>query len=1076
MTNHWNDIKNAKVILSFSNPAENHPSSMQWINEARANGAKLIVVEPRKTRLAGLADLFVRIRPGTDNALVNGLIRRVIELIENGTLGKKYLETDKATRKLWARYCTTLVAVVPPKQIQVTSITGFAVNDKISVGAGLPNVEERSIQSIDSINNIFTLDSALTKAHNTGELVASYKYSWKEVANWPKHTDALFKLNGTPGANYLDSTDYARENVGVGDDYFAIGVPKRAANLNDPACVFQYLKRRVAAYTPEVVADICGCSVKDFEGLAKMYINNSWAKTQVTPITWPPVGDYRVGTILYAMGTTQHTVGSQNTRNYCILQLLLGNMGKYGSGLNALRGWNNVQGICDMGILFNTLPGYIGAPTGPPYPSYGEFLNKLFGNPIIVGGTHDGKPQTGSSYGLQQLGYINMLNYWFADGRYDAITDVAIFRDVLHPLMCSSAGYSLLDMLKKAKEGHVKAMIVLAQNPAVGVANTNLAREGLKELDTLVVMDMFLTETAECDRKYTGVTYFLPCASFAEKCGSVTNSGHWITWRYQAIPPKGNCKTDFEIILRLAKKLDVAGAFAQIPLLSGHDNRYDMLFTSQYGFDGDNWSNNEYKKTTGVEATTGYCEKVYAQMCRPLDLKGTLWIFSRAGGVDWRPLLGPDTGIGTILGGWEPNADGAIDSTYKLSDFTPAGRTVNRSQARDITTGAATGIYQGFGHSWLLNRRIFYNNNAAPGDVADFFVAADWVGRIFVHYTGQAPFVDYTRFYQYTTLAEPDGRTPKHWEPWETPRLDFLGWKIRVYSTVGFNVGDSVTVGQGLPTAETKIVATVIGDTITFTTQLDNNHNAGETVYNNTTGASTTLLDPVKLYKPVGVAPTYPTEYANTSVEVAEFPLVLTTFRQTEHWHSGQMTRNLPWLAELKPKPIIEINSADAADYGIVSGDEVEIMSMRTAIRTSLTVAAVAGTDVLNVASTTGFVAEDEILINAGQPNQETKEILTVVSTTQLKLTTNLNFDHAVGESVLNLDKGLVGPFVAEVGTGLQPNQRVGKGTVAIPLHWAEKGANESTAVANKLTINALDANAKMPETKACLCRIRKKP
>ncbi|MEW6189673.1 MAG: molybdopterin dinucleotide binding domain-containing protein, partial [Actinomycetota bacterium] len=325
------------------------------------------------------------------------------------------------------------------------------------------------------------------------------------------------------------------------------------------------------------------------------------------------------------------------------------------------------------------------------------------------------------------------------------------------------------------------------------------------------------------------------------------------------------------------------------------------------------------------------------------------------------------------------------------------------------------------------------------------------------------------------TLAEPDGRTPKHWEPWETPRVEFLGWKIRVFSTIGFNAGDSVMVGQGLPTAETRTVGGVIGDCIYLTTQLDNDHAAGETVYNNTTLASTTLLDPVKLYKPVGFAPVYPSNWADTAVEVAEFPLVLTTFRQTEHWHSGQMTRNLPWLSELVPKPIIQINSVDAADYGIVSGDNVGIMSMRTAVKTSLTVAAVAGTNILTVASTTGFAAGDEILINAGQPNQEKKTIAPGgVGVNTLTLTTNLAFNHAVGESVLDLDQGLVGPFVAEVGTGLQSNQRVGKGTVAIPLHWAEKGANASTAVTNKLTINALDANAKMPETKACLCRIKK--
>ncbi|MDI6821791.1 MAG: molybdopterin-dependent oxidoreductase [Actinomycetota bacterium] len=931
MTNHYTDFKNAKVFLVFSNPAENHPSSMQWINEARANGAKLIVVEPRKTRLAGMADCFVRIRPGTDNAIINGLVKRVIDMIEAGTLGSSYL-TATVDREFWA-----------------------------DDGSGPPP-----------------------------------NYAKKTVTGWPKHTDAWFKLVKLSE----NRMDYERETLDMGGGWFVRNVPKRVT-LSDKGSVFQYLKSRVAAYDPETVADICGCSVLDFERLANMYINNSWAKTE------KPYGDsdYKVGTILYAMGTTQHSCGSQNIRNCAILQLLLGNMGKYGGGVNALRGWNNVQGLCDICVLTNLLPGYIGAPTTGT--GYGAFLNKLFGNPVNA----DGSLPPGSSYGLQQLGYINMLNYWFADGRYDPVVDVATLESLHDNYMCSSKGYTLLEMLKKAKEGHVKALIVWAQNPAVQVANTNLARDGLKELDTLVVMDMFFTETADCERKTNGVTYLLPCASFAERCGSVTNSGHWITWRYQAIPPKGHCRTDFQIILDIAKKLDDEGAFNAVPLLTGYENRYDMLFTSQYGYDGSNWSNNDYKKTLKDDGESGYCERVYKQMCKPLSYHetavganyggGTVWIYSRAGGK--QP---PGTGIGTTLGGWEPGARDTVEND--LTDFDVAtGRYENRSQARDTTTDPiGTALYPGFAHSWLLNRRIFYNNDAAPGDVGDVFVAPDVVARIFVHHTSDTPPtpVDYSYVYRaYTKLAEDDGRTPKHWEPWESPRLDLRAQ-----------------------------------------------------------------------YPPVGVDPVDPADWADTPVEVAEFPLVLITFRQTEHWHSGQISRNLPWLSELVPKPVVQINSADAADYGIVSGDNVEIISMRTAVKTSLKAPAVAGTDVLTVASTAGFAAWDEILINAGASNQEKKIILSVDETT-LTLTTDLAFDHGVDESVLDLDRGLVGPFVAEVGTGLQSNQRVGKGTVAVPIHWAERGANSSTAVANMLTINALDANAKMPETKVCLCRIKKK-
>jgi formate dehydrogenase major subunit len=257
--------------------------------------------------------------------------------------------------------------------------------------------------------------------------------------------------------------------------------------------------------------------------------------------------------------------------------------------------------------------------------------------------------------------------------------------------------------------------------------------------------------------------------------------------------------------------------------------------------------------------------------------------------------------------------------------------------------GAATirGLHSKWGHAWLLNRRIFYNNNGvatfgnATGDAADLFVAPDQVARLFVHLTSDATSVaDYAWFYRaYSKLGEADGRTPKHWEPWES--LD-------------------------------------------------------EELYGD--------------YQPEGIAPLG--NYVNTSAERATYPLTYTTFRQVEHYQGGAMSRNVPYLTELQPNPILEINSVDAAALGVENGAQVWLHSIRT-------------------------------------------------------------------EGLASLPDG-VGPFIAEVGAGDPSLQRIGKGVVGSTYAWGEVGLKTSTASANKLTIDALDKNTFMPETKVCVVRVSK--
>jgi len=259
MTNHWIDLRNADCILIMgSNAAANHPISFKWVRKAMENGATLISVDPRFNRTASQADIYARIRPGTDIAFLGGMINYIIS-------NKKYFEEYLA---------------------QYTNAS-FIVNHEFSFSDGL----------------------------FSGYDPQKHKY---DKSTW----------------------------TFVKDDK---GLPKRDVSLKDPQCVFQLMKEHYSRYTPEKVSMTTGTPIEDLLKVWETY--SATGKKDKT------------GTIMYAMGWTQHTVGVQNIRTMSIIQLMLGNMGMPGGGVNALRGESNVQGSTDHGILFHIWPGYLGTPS-----------------------------------------------------------------------------------------------------------------------------------------------------------------------------------------------------------------------------------------------------------------------------------------------------------------------------------------------------------------------------------------------------------------------------------------------------------------------------------------------------------------------------------------------------------------------------------------------------------------------------------------------------------------------------------------------------------------------------------------
>ena len=1072
MTNGWTDIKNAKLILVYSNPAENHPGSMQWVNKARDNGAKMIVVEPRRTRLASLADKFLRIRPGTNIAFMNGVMRYII------TQGKA--------------------------------------------------------------------DTA-----------------YLEGTNYPQPTtDATSKLNAA-------RTDYEGTG-GILDTGVARANAPATVALTNSESVYSYLSARVGRYTPSEVARLCGCSKEAFIEIADMIANAKGSAG--SPMH-----------ILYAMSNTQHSKGSQDCRAMCVMQLLLGNVGKPGTGINALRGIHNVQGSTDMGVLRDLLPGYSGVPgVGVTYETYqnGQFGATKWSSYVGYGqipvglNPNPGQANMDAWRGWQQVGFRSLLYHWFRKGgsgvgtgeylgEYTGVT--AADSNNNYDLLPKGAGFHHIDMFQKAKDDPLgvnhtlKAMVVFGQNPAVTEANLTEIMAGLFELDTLVVSDIFFTETADCPRKPAGKTYLLPAASYAERPGSVTNSARVLQWRNQAIDRSADLnvrfKPDMEILLSLADRLDIAGAFTHINPVAG--TSYAPLYGAA---DQCNWTPPVpvapgLSQTPEPQATLEpIYELTYQQMCRwvsTLPAGGTVWIYAAAAkttGAQYGAVstaVGPnwveyDAGTGDVDAIASPcpantivevGTLGNVEFMTALTNVNTFGTTWRMTFTTNFTgthvagepvtprgyytyhcitrfNGAITadsiiaksrslydpfgeGLFSRWGFSWLVNRRNFYNLNpchklgdianpaatrenaaggggnrysplymtwcqdtcqwadglphaevgAAPGapqytcydrgDARDFFVAADNKARLFVHQAADpkptpAPPVavggaNVFRYRAYNTLAEADGRTPLHTEPWESPLgnapYEFYGaadggstnallvddalTDSDVYGPNGppaqlnddFWVGATLTMLSGanatpVPTSRQVVDFDAATNTITVSPVF---------------GAPIVVNDSYSLtfdYAPVGDQPIGGL-WANTKALREEYNLVLTTFRQVEHFQGGPMTRNIPWLTERVPEAIVQINSANAAALSppIVNGDLVEIKTMRTA--------------------------------------------------------------------------NWLGDWRAVVGAG--SSQTVGPGVVAVPWHWGSKGLKTGPS-ANYLCIDALDTNTKMEEKKACLCKIRKKP
>jgi len=313
------------------------------------------------------------------------------------------------------------------------------------------------------------------------------------------------------------------------------GIPKQDKTLKDPNCVFQLLKKHVARYTPEKVNAICGTAKDSFIEVCKAY-----AETGKTS---------KAGTIMYAMGTTQHTNGAENIRAYSILQTLLSNMGVAGGGINAMRGESNVQGSTDYGLLYHILTGYLKNVVDSD-TTLTKYLERI---------TPTTKMPKSLNWWKNTPKYVvSLFKAWYGD----AATKDNEFAFNYLPKLDSAKNYSFIALFEAMAAGTIKGLMCWGQNPAVGGPNSNLERKALENLDWLVGIDLWQTETMDfwkrpgVDSKTIKTEVFvLPALASYEKEGSVSNSSRWMQWRYKAANGPGDAEDDLWIANKLMLKL-----------------------------------------------------------------------------------------------------------------------------------------------------------------------------------------------------------------------------------------------------------------------------------------------------------------------------------------------------------------------------------------------------------------------------------------------------------------------------------------------------------------------------------------
>jgi formate dehydrogenase major subunit len=554
----------------------------------------------------------------------------------------------------------------------------------------------------------------------------------KDYTNASFLVNPAFRMPGENGGVFSGLTDAKYDKATWSYQTDAGGKIKKDGTLKDPWCVFQLLKKHYSRYTPELVSSITGTPR---DKLLEVY--QEYTKTGRPD---------KSGNILYAMGWTQHTVGTQNIRAMSIIQLLLGNMGIAGGGVQALRGEANVQGSTDYGLLFHILPGYLGTPlaSDTTFAVYNEKRTPK---------THE----------------PNSLNWWKNYPKYSASLLRAFYGmnatlDEAYsylPKLDDGVNYSWLTLFDQMYKGKFTGFFAWGMNPAVSSANDFKVRKALANLDWMVNVNLFDNETGDfwCapgmdPKKIKTEVFMLPCAFSFEKEGSITNSGRLMQWRYKAVEPPGEARPDAEIISDLYFRIK------ELYEKEGGPNKEAITrLTWDYG---DSIIDGRLVEVDIHAVAREINGRFLTDKVDPVSKRA----FKKGDPVPSFAFLQDDGS--TSSGCW-----------IYCNSYAENGNMAARRGTKDPS---GIGLYSGWGWSWPVNRRIIYNgasvnSKGIPWDAKRAVIKWDggkWVGDIPDGVgnpgSGRPPFI--MKPDGVASLFGPgmaDGPFPEHYEPLEGP-------------------------------------------------------------------------------------------------------------------------------------------------------------------------------------------------------------------------------------------------------------------------------------------------------------------
>ena len=797
------------VVVMGSNMAENHPVAFRWPMHAKVeHGAKLIHVDPRFTRTSAVADIYAPVRAGSDIAFLGGVIRHVIN--------SDRWNTDPFFRSWVVNYTNA---------------------------ATLINTDYKDAEDNDGVfSGLMEYNGGVPEWPYNG-FVGQY-----EDKTWQYHRTTIGdqgRVASTAQSGEVPTitsgTDPQKPAPQTGPPYDGLvksllkPPPLRDDTLQDPLCVFQIVKKHFSRYTPEMVERTTGCPRDTFLKVADTILANSGAD--------------RTTSFAYAVAWTQHTNGPQIIGCCALLQLLLGNFGRPGAGIMALRGHASIQGSTDVPTLYHSIHGYLTAPTALKKH---DTLSDYLAAETVPTGYYGNTPKFVVSYLKSMYG--------------EAATRDNDFGFAWHPRVIGD--HSHLPMFMAMNDGKVKGMLCVGQNPATSL-NAKLERAAMRKLEWLVVKDNWEHETANFWKTAPEIAsgevkpqdiqtevFFFPAAQVAETEGTFTNTQRMLQSHFKAAEAPGDCRTDVWFTYQLGKRLKKLYADSQAPRDQGFKN---------LTFDFEHHDPAEQKR----------------------------------GEPDAGKLLKEMNGYFTAdpakhLPGFAALADDGSTTcaSWIYSGVFPAPDR-NLAASKQPDPPGQPGAHLKWGYAWPANRRMLYNRASADPSGKPWSERKKWVWWDGAKWTGyDVP--DFAATKAPTAKAQPGaiGLDALSGTDAFIMKADGVAW---LYVPTGL-------VDGPLPTQYEPMESPI--------------HNP---VYKQQSS-------PVLKYWKHPANPV-------AAVGDPKFPYVMTTYRLTEHYLSGAMSRWLPVLSELQPELFVEISPELAQEKGIRNVGWVRISTPRGQVR-----------------------------------------------------------------------------------------------------------------------------------------------